>query len=58
MNIDLLLEGRLEEPVARRILAYAGHSPGVVHGNNGFGYIKKKPGRSANGRNAERPYWF
>lgn len=42
MQIHLLLEGYLEEPVANKILIYCNHQKGDVYGRNGFGYIQKK----------------
>ena len=40
--VNLLVEGQLDEVVARRILDYTGHISGVCYGKNGYGYIKEK----------------
>ena len=40
--MHLILEGRLEEPVAEKLLTYCGHEKGTVYGRQGFGYIQKK----------------
>lgn len=42
MLMHLILEGRLEEPVAEKLLTYCGHEKGTVYGRQGFGYIQKK----------------
>lgn len=42
MLVHLLLEGRLEEPVAEKLLAYCGHEKGVVYGQKGCSYIHEK----------------
>lgn len=42
MIVNLVLEGLLEEPVARKIVEYCGHSVGTVHGRRGFGYVLKE----------------
>jgi hypothetical protein len=45
MIMHLLLEGYLEESVARRLLAASGHRPGIVYGRKGCGYIRTKAAR-------------
>lgn len=42
MQIHLVLEGYLEEPVADKILSYCNHQKGTVFGRKGFKYIQKK----------------
>ena len=42
MIVHMLLEGYLEEPVARKLLEHCGHQAGTVFGKQGFGYIKTK----------------
>lgn len=42
MQIHLILEGHLEEPVAEKLLAYCGHEKGIVRGFQGVGYIQAK----------------
>jgi hypothetical protein len=38
--LALLVEGSLDETVARRLAAHCGHSVDVVYGKRGFGYIR------------------
>lgn len=40
--MHLILEGRLEEPVAEKLLVYCGHEKGTVYGCQGFDYIQTK----------------
>ena len=42
MVVNLILEGHLEELVAKKIVNYCGHSVGTVHGQQGFGFIKTR----------------
>lgn len=42
MIVDLVLEGLLEEPVARKIVFFCGHNVGDCFGKNGFVFIKEK----------------
>ena len=42
MIVNSLVEGPLDEAVAKRILTYAGHQIGASYGRNGVGYIKTK----------------
>ncbi|MCC8190774.1 MAG: DUF4276 family protein [Planctomycetes bacterium] len=42
MIVHLLLEGFLEEPLARSLLRHTGHDVGSVFGKRGCAYIKKK----------------
>jgi hypothetical protein len=42
MVINLLLEGRLEEPVADKLLAFCGYGKGTVYGKKGCRYIRDK----------------
>jgi hypothetical protein len=42
MNISILVEGKLDEAVAQRIIVEAGGRPGTTYGLNGINYIKKK----------------
>lgn len=40
MKINLILEGLLEEPVARKLVEHCGHTVGTIHGRQGCSYIK------------------
>ena len=40
--VNMLVEGTLDEEVARRILSHTQHTPGVCYGKRGYGYIKEK----------------
>jgi hypothetical protein len=42
MLINALVEGVIDEAVARRLVADSGHILGVCYGKKGVGYIKKK----------------
>ncbi|WP_081086845.1 DUF4276 family protein [Burkholderia stagnalis] len=42
MIVNSLVEGPLDEAVAKRIVTYAGHQIGACYGRNGVGYIKTK----------------
>jgi hypothetical protein len=42
MLIDALVEGPLDEAVARRLVTYAGHAFGTCYGKKGAGYIRDK----------------
>ncbi len=42
MLVNLLLEGRLEEPVADKLLNFCGHDKGTVYGMRGCNYIRSK----------------
>lgn len=42
MLVHLLLEGRLEEPVAEKLLAHCGHEKGDVYGQRGCAYLYEK----------------
>jgi hypothetical protein len=42
MLVHLLLEGRLEEPVAEKLLAHCGHEKGFVYGQKGCAYLHEK----------------
>lgn len=41
MLVDVLLEGKLEEFVADRLLAHCGHSRGTFYGGEGCEYVRK-----------------
>ncbi len=38
----MLVEGELDEVVARRLIKYVHHEPGVCYGKSSYGYIKNK----------------
>lgn len=40
--VNMLVEGELDEVVARRLIEYVQHEPGVCYGKSGYGDIKKK----------------
>lgn len=42
MTVHLLLEGQLEEIVARKLLAHCGYEAGIVYGKKGCQYVKDK----------------
>lgn len=42
MNIDILVEGLLDEAVARRLIVYTGHQAGTSFGNRGVSYLRQK----------------
>ena len=42
MIIDLLLEGLLEEPVSRKIVAHTGHIVGLIYGREGVLYLRQR----------------
>ena len=42
MQVHLLLEGQLEEPVADKLLMHCGHDKGDVYGKKGCNYIHNK----------------
>lgn len=42
MLVHLLLEGRLEEPVAEKLLVHCGHEKGTVYGQKGCAYLYEK----------------
>ena len=42
VTVDMLVEGWLDEAVARKIISFAGHQPGTVYGKHGLGYLKNK----------------
>lgn len=42
MKIHVVTEGKLEVPVAKRLLAFCGHSRGTFYTVRGFGNIEKK----------------
>lgn len=42
MIIDALVEGLIDEAVARRIIVTSGHEFGVCYGKKGIGYIQQK----------------
>ena len=47
MIIDLLVEGKIDEIVGRKIIEFCDFQPGVVYGNQGWQYIQSKlPGFS------------
>lgn len=39
MIIHMLLEGHMEEPLARKLIRHCGHEPGAVYGKKGCNYI-------------------
>ncbi|MDW8317841.1 MAG: hypothetical protein RMN53_08365 [Anaerolineae bacterium] len=41
MIVDMLVEGDLDEAVARRLILLTGHQPGVVFGKQGVSYIQR-----------------
>lgn len=41
MIVDMLVEGDLDEAVARRLIVLAGHQPGVAFGKQGVSYIQR-----------------
>lgn len=45
MIVHMLLEGRHEEPVARKLIRHCGHSPGTVYGGKGCAYIRAHAGK-------------
>ena len=42
MNVSALVEGMMDEAVAKRLIADAGHEFGTCYGKRGFGYIREK----------------
>lgn len=42
MVIDILVEGLLDEAVARRLIIYAGHQVGTTFGKQGVSYLRQK----------------
>ncbi len=44
MLVNLLVEGFVDEAVARRLLCTSGHDPGTTFGKKGWTYIQKKAG--------------
>lgn len=42
MYLNILVEGSLDEAVARRLICETGHQPGVCYGKKGIGYIRQK----------------
>lgn len=40
--VNALVEGRMDEAVAKRIIEAAGHLPGTVYGRKGVDYLKEK----------------
>ena len=42
--VHLLVEGEIDEAVARRVVSEAGHTVGVCYGKQGIGYIRSKIG--------------
>ncbi|MCL6614398.1 MAG: DUF4276 family protein [Firmicutes bacterium] len=42
VTVDILVEGWLDEMVARKAISFAGHQPGTVFGKHGLGYLKNK----------------
>lgn len=40
--INCLVEGDLDEAVAKRLIVATGHSAGIVYGRKGYGYIKSR----------------
>ena len=49
MIVNVLVEGSVDEAVARRLITYAGHEFGVAYGKRGWTYIKEKIGAFNNG---------
>ena len=41
-TINAIVEGDLDEAVAVRLIAEAGHDPGLVYGRRGIGYVREK----------------
>lgn len=41
-TINAIVEGDLDEAVAVRLIAEAGHEPGLVYGRRGIGYVREK----------------
>jgi len=42
MTVDLLVEGPVDEAVARKVIRFCGHEPGMAYGKKGWNYIKDK----------------
>lgn len=42
MIVDVLVEGVLDEAIAARVLAFAGHEIGTCYGKRGWQYIRQK----------------
>ncbi len=42
MTIDCLVEGIVDESIARKIIRFAGHQPGISYGKRGWNYIVDK----------------
>lgn len=40
--VNLLVEGNIDEAIARKVIAASGHTFGTTYGKRGFGYIKTK----------------
>ena len=43
-NVALLVEGNLDDTVARKIAQFSGHNPTVTYGRRGFGYVRTSIG--------------
>jgi hypothetical protein len=41
MFVNILIEGRSDEPVAKKLLRHAGLEAGTVYGNRGKAYLKE-----------------
>lgn len=50
--VDTLVEGLLDESVARKLIVHCGHTAGVSYGKNGIGYLRAK----ASGFNVKASY--
>ncbi len=42
MTVDMLVEGPTDEVVARKVIQFCGHTPGIVYGKKGWHYIREK----------------
>jgi len=50
--VDTLVEGLLDESVARKLIVHCGHTPGDSYGKNGIDYLRRK----ASGFNIKATY--